>query len=318
MKIVVLERAIVGMDIDTTPFARFGEVTEYDNTSYLQIPERIKDADIVILNKSKLDARVLKCASNLKMICEFATGYDNVDIEYCREHGIAVANVSGYSTRSVAQHTIALYFYLAEHLRHYDDYVKNGDYSNQPYFANFDDTFHETTALKWGIVGMGNIGKCTAEVVKALGFTVVYYSTTGAHQVEGYEAVDFDTLLSECDVISLHCPLNDKTNHLFDAEAFRKMKRDAVLINVARGGVVDNAALYEALLNDEIAAAGLDVVEGEPIALTNPLMQIKDSRKLIITPHMAWGSIEARTRLVEETCMNMESFLAGQKRNRIV
>lgn len=317
MKIVVLERAIVGMDIDTTPFSEFGEVTEYDNTSYEQIGERIRDAEIVIMNKSRLDASVLGRASKLRMICEFATGYDNIDIAYCRAHGIAVANVSGYSTKSVAQHTLALYFYLAEHLRHYDDYVKKGAYSAQPYFACFDEVFHEATALTWGIVGLGNIGRSVAQAVSALGFKVVYYSTTGKHADETYEQVDFERLLSDSDVISIHCPLNERTNHLFDETALRRMKKSAILINVARGGVVDNAALASALMHDEIAAAGLDVVEGEPIALTNPLMQVQDSNKLLITPHMAWGSVEARTRLVSETCLNIKAFINGDSRNRV-
>ena len=318
MKIVVLERAIVGMDIDISPFSELGEVTEYDRTSYEEIPERIADADIVVINKSVMDETSLKDADKLRMICEFATGYDNVDIAYCRARGIAVANVSNYSTRSVAQHTMAMYFYLAEHLRHYDDYVKSGQYSAQPYFSNFEATFHEAPALKWGIAGYGNIGRAVASIADAMGFDTMYYSTSGRNNDASLRQVDFDTLLSECDVISVHCPLNERTKHLFDGRAFACMKKSAVLINVARGPVVDNAALAEALESGEIAAAGLDVVEGEPISLKNPLMRIKDSDKLLITPHMAWGSVEARTLLVRETCLNIEAFLRGEERNRVV
>lgn len=314
MNIVVLEQNSIGLDIDLTIYKEFGNVTYYGNTVH-EVAERIKDADIVIANKARLDEESMKDAPNVKLICEFATGYDNVDLEYCKNRGIAVANVVDYSTPAVAQHTFAMALYLLERLPYYDNYVKCGTYASQDRFSNFDKPFLELEGKRWGIVGLGNIGKKTANIAKAFGCEVVYYSVTGKNSNQEYKRVEFDELLETCDFISVHCPLSDLTKNLIDYSAMKKMKKTAILLNVARGPVINNADLYRALTEGEIYAAGLDVLEKEPITNENPLSKIKDSEKLIITPHMAWASTESRTRLAIEVYENIKAFLNGEKRN---
>ena len=314
MNIVVLEQNSIGLDIDLTIYEEFGNVTYYGNTVH-EVAERIKDADIVIANKARLDEESMKDAPNVKLICEFATGYDNVDLEYCKKRGIAVANVVDYSTPAVAQHTFAMALYLLERLPYYDNYVKSGTYASQDRFSNFDKPFLELEGKRWGIIGLGNIGKKTAKIAKAFGCEVVYYSVTGRNSNQEYKRVEFDELLETCDFISVHCPLSDLTKNLIDYNAMKKMKKTAILLNVARGPVINNADLYKALKEGEIYAAGLDVLEKEPITEDNPLSKIKDSEKLIITPHMAWASTESRTRLAVEVYENIKAFLNGEKRN---
>lgn len=314
MNIVVLEQNSIGLDIDLTIYEEFGNVTYYGNTVH-EVAERIKDADIVIANKARLNEESMKDAPNVKLICEFATGYDNVDLEYCKKRGIAVANVVDYSTPAVAQHTFAMALYLLERLPYYDNYVKSGTYASQDRFSNFDKPFLELEGKRWGIIGLGNIGKKTAKIAKAFGCEVVYYSVTGRNSNQEYKRVEFDELLETCDFISVHCPLSDLTKNLIDYNAMKKMKKTAILLNVARGPVINNADLYKALTEGEIYAAGLDVLEKEPITEDNPLSKIKDSEKLIITPHMAWASTESRTRLAIEVYENIKAFLNGEKRN---
>lgn len=316
MKIVILERNSVGTDVSVDCISDFGEVSVYRNTVTLEeVKERVRDADIVIANKSPLNAETLKDAPNVKLICEFATGFDNCDLEYCKSRGIKVTNVVDYCTAMVAQHTFCMALALSEKLPHYDEYVKSGAYSAQDRFSNFDIPFYELEGKTWGIVGMGNIGKRVAKIASAFGCKVLFYSVTGKSTCTDYPQVDLDTLLAESDFLSLHCPLSNLTRNLIDADALKKMKKTAVLLNVARGKVVDNAALYHALINGEIAAAGLDVVENEPLEPSNPLSTLKDSNRLIITPHLAWASVEARTRCVWEAHENIAAFLRGESRN---
>lgn len=315
MKLVILERNSVGTDVDVSCFEKFGEVTYYPNTVAENTAERVKDADIIIANKAPMNENTLKDAPNVKLICMFATGYDNVDLGYCKSRGIKVANVVNYSTAAVVQHTFLLALALEEKLAFYDDYVKSGAYAAQDRFTNFDRVFGELEGKTWGIVGMGNIGRRVAQVAQTLGCKVIFYSASGKSSCTEYERVEFDELLAQSDILSLHCPLSDRTRGLINKEALSKMKKSAILVNVARGPVVDTQALYEALTEGQIAAAGLDVLEKEPISRDNPLSSIKDSTKLIITPHMAWASKEARTRLVEEVMMNIEAFLRGGERN---
>lgn len=315
MKIVILERNSVGTDV-VVDFSDLGEVTCYENTvTEAETAERVKDADIIVANKAPLNACTLKDAANVKLICVFATGYDTIDIVYCRERGISVCNVVDYSTAMVAQHTFALAFYVSQKLRHYDDYVKSGAYAAQSRFSNFDVPFYELEGKNWGIIGMGNIGRRVAKIAESFGCKVIFHSVTGKSKVTEYEQVSFERLLAESDYLSLHCPLSDITRNLIDAEALSKMKKSAVLINVARGPVVNNHDLYEALEQGVIAGAGLDVVEKEPITDENPLSKIMDSNKLFITPHLAWASVEARTRCVEGVRLNIEAFLRGEQRN---
>ena len=315
MKLVVLERNSVGTDVDVSCLERFGEVEYYPNTVAENTAERVKDADIVIANKAPMNESTLKDAPNVKLICLFATGFDSVDLAYCKSRGIKVANVVNYSTAAVVQHTLLLALALEEKLIHYDNYVKSGEYGAQDRFSNFDRVFGELEGKTWGIVGMGNIGRRVAQVVQTLGCKVIFYSASGKSSCTEYERVELDELLTQSDILSLHCPLSDRTRGLINKEAFSKMKKSAILVNVARGPVVDTQALYEALTEGRIAAAGLDVLEKEPISKDNPLGKIKDSTKLIITPHMAWASTEARERLVDEVAKNIQAFLDGEERN---
>ncbi len=319
MNIVVLERNSVGPDISVDCFEELGNVTYYRNTVTLEeVRERVKDADIIVANKSPMCEERLKDALNVKMICEFATGYDNCDLAYCKSRGIRVTNVVDYCSAMVAQHTFALALALSQKLPHYDNYVKSGAYSAQDRFSNFDIPFYELEGKTWGIVGMGNIGRRVARIATAFGCKVIFHSVTGKSTVTDYPQVDKDTLLHESDFLSLHCPLSDLTRDFIDKEALGKMKLTAYLVNVARGPVVNNTDLYEALEAGQIAGAGLDVLEKEPLQLSNPLSKIKDSNKLIITPHLAWGSVEARMRCVEGVYENIKAFQRGEERNVVI
>lgn len=316
VKIVILERNSVGVDTPVDCFEELGEVTCYPNTTTAEeVRERTKDADIIVANKARLNEESLRESPNVKLICEFATGFDNCDLTYCNSRGIKVANVADYCTDMVAQHTFTLMLTLLQKLPRYDEYVKSGAYAAQDRFSNFDEPFTELAGKTWGIVGMGHIGKKVAQIATAFGCRVIFHSVTGKSTVTEYEQVDKDTLLRESDFLSLHCPLSDLTRDFIDKEAFRKMKKTAVLVNVARGPVVNNADLYDALMNGEIMAAGLDVLEKEPLQLSNPLSKIKDSNRLIITPHLAWASVEARFRCVNEAYLNAKAFLNGEPRN---
>ena len=318
MKIVILERNSVGTDVSVDCIRDFGEVTMYPNTVTVEeVRERVKDADIIIANKSPLREETLRDAPNVKLICEFATGFDNCDLAYLSARGIKVANVRDYCTGMVAQHTFTLALALSQKLAYYDQYVKSGKYSAQDRFSNFDIPFTELEGKTWGIAGMGNIGRRVASIAEAFGCKVIFCSVTGKSACKEYTRVDKDTLLRESDFLSLHCPFSELTRHFIDAQALKKMKPSAVLINVSRGPVVDNCALYEALEAGEIAAAGLDVMEGEPLRDSNPLSRLKDSSRLIITPHLAWASVEARVRCVEEAYQNIAAFLRGESRNLV-
>lgn len=316
MNIVALERNSAGTDISVDCWSELGNVTCYRNTvTEEEVRERIKEADVIIANKSPMNERTLKDAPKVKLICELATGYDNCDLAYCKARGIKVTNVVDYSTAMVAQHTFTLALALSQKLAHYDNYVKSGAYSAQDRFSNFDIPFYELEGKTWGIVGMGNIGKRVASIAKAFGCRVIFYSITGKSTCTDYEQVSKDTLLAESDFLSLHCPLSDLSRNFIDAAALKKMKNTAILINVARGPVVNNGELYDALMAGEIQAAGLDVLEKEPLELTNPLSQLKDSNRLLITPHLAWASVEARTRCVEGVYENIRAFMRGEDRN---
>ncbi len=319
MNIVVLERNSVGPDIPVDCLEELGSVTYYRNTVTMEeVKERVKDADIIVANKSPMCEESLKDAPKVKLICELATGYDNCDLAYCKARGIRVTNVVDYCSAMVAQHTFALALALCQKLPHYDNYVKSGTYSAQDRFSNFDVPFYELEGKTWGIVGMGNIGKRVAKIATAFGCKVIFHSVTGKSTCTDYPQVDKDTLLRESDFLSLHCPLSDLSRNFIDADALKKMKSTAYLVNVARGPVVNNTDLYEALESGKLAGAGLDVLEKEPLQLTNPLSRIKDSNKLIITPHLAWGSVEARMRCVEGVYDNIKAFQCGEEKNVVV
>lgn len=299
MKIVFLDADSIGKDIDLSGFEALGEVIRYGYTQEAQMPERVRDADVIVVNKIEVNEKTVGRVEKLKLVCVSATGTNNLDKDFLEKRGIAWRNVAGYSTENVAQHTFALLFFLLEKLRYYDDYVKEEHYVNDEMFTHFSNVFHELCGMTWGIVGMGTIGRRVADIAKAFGCRVVYYSTSGKNDQKGYERVDFDALLAQSDIVSVHAPLNEDTYNLFDRTAFQKMKPSAVFLNVGRGPIVVEQDLADALNTGEIAAAGLDVLREEPMRPDNPLRLIKDSERLIITPHIAWASIEARTRLVK-------------------
>lgn len=318
MVIVVLEADAVGSDVSYEGVSKYGEARLYNSTPHNLIAERIKDADIVIANKCLMNEETLKGADKLKLIAEAATGYNNIDTEYCRKKGIAVVNISGYSTDSVAQHTFAMLLSLNNKLSYYSEFVNSKEYSNGSSFCNVSNVFHDLTGKTLGILGLGNIGKKVAEIAVAFGMRIIYYSVSGNKQDVPYECVDFDTFLSESDYISVNAPLNDKTRGIINYSALKKMKKSCILINVARGAVVVEADIVRALNEGIIAAAGIDVYEKEPLLGDSPYLTIQDKDRLLLTPHVAWGSFEARKRCVEEGIMNIEAFLNGEMRNRIV
>lgn len=310
MKIVFLDAKTIGDDLDLSGFDRLGEVVKYGFSTEEEAAERSVDADVLIINKVPINEKSIGKAKNLKLVCVTATGTNNLDKEYLDQRGIAWRNVAGYSTETVAQHTFALLFYLMEKMNYYDDYVKSGRYTNDVLFTHFSNVFHELNGKVWGIIGMGTIGRRVAEIARLFGCRVIYYSTTGKNNQPDYERVEWEVLLEESDIISVHAPLTDQTLNLVDAKAFARMKPTSIFINVGRGPIVVEQDLFEALEKGEIAAAGLDVLCKEPMSAENPLAKIQDSNKLVITPHIAWASVEARTRLMQIIEGQVREFFA--------
>ncbi len=315
MKLVFMETDTLGDDVDYSPFYDLGEVVKYNKSEPEYNQERVRDADIIVVNKIPMNEETLKYAEHVKLICLTATGTNTVDFDYVRRRKIAVTNVKGYSTRSVVQHTFALLFYVYEKLSYYDHFVKSGEYAASDIFSRFDMKFNELFGKTWGIIGLGEIGRGVARVAEAFGCRVVYYSTSGNNTNSSWERVDFDVLLHESDIISIHAPLNSATEYLIDEVALKKMKKSAVLLNLGRGNIIREEALLKALENGEIGGAGLDVISAEPMLPDNPLLQMKDSTKLIITPHIAWATVEARRRCLYEVYENIVSYLRGEERN---
>ena len=338
MKILILDGATFGEDIDISKFNELGEVIVYAESTKQQVLERLKDVnpDAVIVNKIVMGKEEMYTASNLKIILEAATGYNNIDIECANALNIRVANVAGYSTMSVVQHTFAHLFYLYEKMRYYDDYVKSGDYSNSTIFANFGNVFNELAGKTWGIVGLGNIGRRVADVAKAFGCKVVYYSASGNTYDTEYEKVELDDLLKNSDIISIHAPLNKYTENLMNYENFKKMKNTAYLINMGRGPIVNEADLAKAINEGEIAGAGLDVLEKEEtitdfdyIVGLNRLdkftleqtiinSQLFRLDNVIVTPHTAFNSREAIHRILRTTMSNINEFSSGNIQNNVI
>lgn len=314
-RIVFLDSETLGEDVDVVKLKKYGQLTILGKTLDEDIKDRIKDANIIVTNKCILGKEQLEEAKKLKLICVTATGYNNIDLEYCHHHHITVCNVKGYSTSSVAQHTFALLLNLYNKIHYYHLYMDDGKYSSSSMFTHFNNTFNELDGKVWGIVGMGDIGQKVAKIASAFGCRVQYYSTSGQNNSQPYDCVDFNTLLSTSDIISIHAPLNEKTENLFNLGTFEKMKDSAYLINVGRGKIVNEKDLVNALLQNKIAGAGLDVFEEEPFFNNSPLLKIKDATKLIMTPHIAWATIEARNRVIDEVCLNIEAYISGKKRN---
>ena len=314
MRISVLDAATLGEDFSLAPLEPYGELCVYPTTPSELVAERLADTEVVILNKVKLGAHNLASAHALRLICITATGFDNVDIEYCRAHGIAVCNVVGYSTQCVAQVTVAMALSLITKLFAYNRFVCSGDYTSSGCFNRLTPVFHEIAGKTWGIVGYGNIGKQVARVADALGCRVLVHKRV---PIEDRECVDMDTICREADILSLHTPLNEGTYHILDERRIALLKQDAIVINVARGAVADEAALAAALASDRIGGLGVDVYSAEPMAADHPFQAILSHPNLCLTPHMAWGGYETRVRLLEEIAQNIESFLQGSRRCRV-
>jgi glycerate dehydrogenase len=314
-KICILDASTLGEDVDLSALKKFGEVLVYDITAPENVVERIKDSEIIVTNKVVLNRSTLEQSPQVKLICVTATGTNNIDLEYTRRKSITVTNVAGYSTNSVVQHTFAMLFYLLESLPYYDSYVKSGHYAESKIFTHLDRPFYELHGKTWGIIGLGTIGRAVAGVAQAFGCQVIYYSTSGKNDNPDYTRADLVDLLQTADIISIHAPLNERTLNLLDYERLQLMKPHAILLNMGRGGIVNEAGLARTLDEGVIGGAALDVLEREPVYKENPLLKVKQRDRLFITPHIAWASREARNTLLKEIVNNIEGFLKGSPRN---
>ena len=309
MNIVFLDRKSIGNDWDESEFTALGNVIKYDFSTEEEAAKRTENADIIVVNKVEINEKTIGNAKHLKLVCVTATGTNNLDKEYLDARKIAWRNVAGYSTDSVAQHTFAMLFYLYEHLPYYDHYVKSGKYAEDALFTHYGKVFHELKGQKFGIIGLGAIGKKVAEIATAFGCDVQYYSTSGRNHNDIYKEVSFDELLSTSDIISIHAPLTEDTYHLMDAKAFQKMKSSAILLNAGRGPIIVEEDLRHALEHGEIQGAGLDVLDVEPMSKESPLYGMQDSNRLFITPHIGWAALEARQRLMHIIAEQIRTFL---------
>ncbi len=314
MKIKVLDRASMGMDTPMDILSDFGEVEIYDNTNTADIAARCRDADAIILNKVKITREVIYAAEKLKLICIFATGFDNIDLTAARERGVAVCNVPGYSTDSVALVTLATTLSLVMRLPEYSEFVKSGEYTKSGRANKLTPVYHEVRGMTWGIIGYGNIGKAVGEIARALGARIIVNKRRLDTSVE---CVDIDTLCRESDIITVHCPLNDGTRNLINKEKIALMKPSVILVNEARGAVLNEADVAEAILKEKIAAFGCDVYSSEPFDDSHPYNEIKDRKNVILTPHAAWGAYEARERCINIIADNISAFVSGKIKNRV-
>ena len=307
MKIVILDRATLGFDIDISVFETLGEVKSYDITKSNETIQRLEDADIVITNKVVISKEVMD-ASNLKLICISATGMNNVDLEYAKQKNIEVKNVAGYSSASVVQVAFSMIFYFVQKLDYYKKYVDDGYWQKSEIFTHIDKPFFELDGKKVGIIGLGDIGRNFAKKVSAFDCEVVYFSTSGKNSNSEYKRVELDELLKICDIISIHCPLNENTKDLLNYENMKNIKDGAILLNLGRGGIINEADLAKIIDEKEIYC-GIDVVSVEPILEENPLLKVKNKDRLLLTPHIGWASIEARNKLVQMVANNIRDFL---------
>ena len=312
LNIVLTDCATVNAgDLDLSILETFGNVTYYEETAPEQTAERIKDADIVIINKTLINKAEIDSAPNLKMIALFATGYNNVDVAYARERGIDVCNAGSYSTGAVAQQVFAYILAHASRVSDYDNDVKNGDWIRSRLFCFFSRPTTELEGKTLGIFGFGAIGKRIADIGMAFGMRVIA-TNRSKKEYSGVEFVDFDTLLAQSDYLSVNCPLNEGTAKLFDGKAFAKMKKGLYFINTARGGVLDEQALFDALESEQLSGAAIDVLTSEPMREDCPLFKAKN---ITITPHVAWAPIETRRRLLSIVASNIQNFIDGHPTN---
>lgn len=314
LKITILDAATLGEDIDFSLFDTFGDVTAYGTTSPECVEERISESEVIIVNKLKLNKSNLGAAKKLKIICVTATGFDNIELQYCREHGIAVCNVKGYSTESVAQVTAAMALSLVCRIPQYNEFVRSGDYTKSGIQNRITPVFHELCGMTWGIVGLGGIGKRVEKIARSFGCKTLAFKRTPE---EGYECVPLRTLCERADIISVHLPLTDETRGIIDESLIKRMKTNAIVINAARGAVADEEALAKAVIGGNIGGLGIDVYSAEPMAADSPYVKAATMPNVILTPHMAWGAYEARVRCMEEIAWNIEAFCKGEIRNRV-
>lgn len=312
MKIVLTDAQTVVDGLVTVDCLKdFGEVIQHGLLKYEEVAEAIEDADMVIVNKTVMDAGSIRLAKKLKYIGLFATGYNNIDIEYCRAHGITVCNAGSYSTDAVAQQTFALILEHFNNTAKYNDYVQDGKWKRSPTFSPFIYPLNELSGKVIGIVGLGAIGQKVAKIAQAFGMKTIAYNRS-PRNVDGVRQVDFDTLLKESDIVTVHCPLNKDSERMFNKETFAKMKQTALFVNTARGGVVVESDLRDALENGVIGGACIDVLTVEPMIEDCMLMGAKNC---IITPHIAWAPLETRQRLMGIVCDNIRGFLSGKPQN---
>ena len=317
MRVVILDGATMGADIDFSPITSRFDTVIYDKTDPREKAQRVGDADVIVINKVVIDRETIDAAPGLKLVCVFAVGYNNIDVKYCREKGIRVRNVPGYCTDSVAQHTFALLFQLIESLNYYDGYVKDGSYTKSGLANHMGRPFSEIAGKRWGIIGMGNIGRRVAHIAKAFGCDVSYASASGVSRREDFPEVSMDELLTGSDIISVHAPLSAATENLINRAALAKMKPSAVIVNVGRGAIIDSAALAEAIDLGVIGGAAIDVYPEEPPRADDPLLTLKNREKIVLSPHIAWSSVEARARCVQMTADNISAFINGKDSNDV-
>lgn len=315
MKLAILDAQTFGEDLDLSILTRGFDANMYENTTPDQVMDHIKGAGVVVTNKVVLNEEILASSPVLRLIAVAATGTNNVDMEAAARSGIKVANVPGYSTASVAAHTFAMYFSLAHHMSYHTDYCRSGGWSNSEIFTHLDRPWREPAGQTWGIVGMGNIGRAVAIRAESFGFDVVYHSTSGRNLEAPWPQMDLPDLLEKSDVVSLHAPLNERTENLISAHELAQMKSKALLINTSRGQLVNEFDLALALDGEAIGGAALDVLCEEPPLKDNPLFSLRHPERLILTPHIAGLSTQSRGRLIEEVRANIEAFLAGAPRN---
>ncbi|MDD3466653.1 MAG: D-2-hydroxyacid dehydrogenase [Campylobacterales bacterium] len=317
MNIVFLDADTIG-NTSLAKLQKLGNLSIYKTTSQDLVVSRAIDADILITNKVVIDANNLSKLPKLRLVCVAATGVNNIDLQACQKKGVAVYNVKGYSTDSVAQSVFTSLFYFLSNISFFDKYVKDGSYSKSPIFTCMDKEYSEVCGKTLGIIGFGEIGQKVAKIAKAFGIKVVYYSTSGKNDKKGYKRVELDALLEKSDFVSLHCSLNENTKNLICADKLKIMNKKAVLINFARGRIVDEKALANALNQGVIAGYISDVFEKEPILSDSPLLSVKEKQKLVLTPHIAWASVEARRRLMDGVVKNIQSFLNDKSDNRVI
>ncbi|MEA3384319.1 MAG: D-2-hydroxyacid dehydrogenase [Campylobacterota bacterium] len=308
MKIVFLDRKTLGDDITLEQFDKLGEIISYESTKPSQTLQRIKDAQIVVTNKVVIDKYIID-NSDIKLICVAATGMNNIDLEYAKIKNIEVNNVAGYSTQSVVQLTFSLALGFIQQINFYDDYVKSGGWQNSEIFTNLDKPFFELSGKKWGIIGLGEIGKSVASVASAFGCNVQYYSTSGVNKNSDFTQVSLDELLNSSDIISIHSPLNDATFNMINNTNINMIKKGAILLNLGRGGIVNEQDISNSINNNQDIFYGTDVVTKEPIEATSPLLNIENKDRVLFTPHIAWASKEARVRLLNSIEENIKKFV---------